>query len=140
MYAKKRNILVCLATLSAWVCLAPAATIQVGPGRTYTTVQAGYSAAAAGDTIAEAAMTFTVTVNDGKGGQANDSVNVRVRMLGDVNQDDGVDVLDLLILVDAFGSVKGDPDYDPACDFNHDDGVDVIDLLDFVANFGRTLE
>jgi ribosomal protein L24 len=92
------------------------------------------------DTIAEAAMTFTVTVNDGKGGQANDSVNVRVRMLGDVNQDDGVDVLDLLIFVDAFGSALGDPDYDPACDFNHDDSVDVVDLLDFVANFGRTLE
>jgi hypothetical protein len=50
-----------------------------------------------------------------------------------------VDVVDLLILVDAFGSAAGDPNYDPTCDFNNDSYVDVVDLLDLVDNFGRTL-
>jgi hypothetical protein len=90
--------------------------------------------------LAEAALTFTVAVDDGKGGQATDSVNVRVYMLADANRDDMVDVVDLLTLVDAFGSLNGDPNYDPTCDFNNDNAVDVVDLLDLVGNFGRTLE
>ena len=76
----------------------------------------------------------------GKGGQANDSVNVRVYMLADANRDDAVDVVDLLTLVDAFGSILGDANYDATCDFNKDNAVDVVDLLDLVDNFGRTLQ
>ncbi len=90
-------------------------------------------------TIAQAAMTFTATVSDGRGGLASDSVNVRVYMLGDINQDDSVDVVDLLTFVAAFGSVTGDANYSATCDFNNDGGVDVIDLLIFVGNFGRTI-
>ena len=55
---------------------------------------------------------------------------------GDVNGDGHVDVVDLLYLVDAFGSVTGDPNYDARCDFNSDGGVDVVDLLILVGNFG----
>jgi hypothetical protein len=42
--------------------------------------------------------------------------------------------------VDAFGSLNGDPNYDPTCDFNNDNAVDVVDLLTLVENFGRLLE
>ncbi len=55
---------------------------------------------------------------------------------GDVNGDASVDVVDLLYLVDAFGSVTGDANYNPACDFNYDGSVDVVDLLYFVDVFG----
>jgi hypothetical protein len=55
---------------------------------------------------------------------------------GDVNGDGHVDVVDLLWLVDAFGSVTGDANYDARCDFNSDGSVDVVDLLDLVYNFG----
>jgi hypothetical protein len=56
--------------------------------------------------------------------------------VGDVNGDDGVDVVDLLYLVDAFGSMTGGLNYDPRCDFNNDGSVDVVDLLILVENFG----
>jgi hypothetical protein len=59
-----------------------------------------------------------------------------VKVLGDVDGDGHVDVLDLLYLVDAFGKYWGQAGYNPACDFNHDGAVDVGDLLDLVYNFG----
>ncbi len=55
----------------------------------------------------------------------------------DINEDGGVDVIDLLFLVDAFGSTRGGPKYSAACDFNADDSVDVVDLLAFVPDFGK---
>jgi hypothetical protein len=39
--------------------------------------------------------------------------------------------------VDAFGSVTGDANYNPASDFNSDGSVDVVDLLILVENFGK---
>jgi hypothetical protein len=60
-----------------------------------------------------------------------------VEISADANGDGAVDVVDLLYLVDAFGSVLGDPNYDAACDFNRDDNVDVVDLLMLVDNFGK---
>ena len=47
-----------------------------------------------------------------------------------------MDVVDLLYLVDAFGSMTGDTNYDPACDYNSDGSIDVVDLLMLVENFG----
>jgi hypothetical protein len=55
---------------------------------------------------------------------------------GDVNGDGSVDVVDLLWLVQAFGTYRGDPGFIGACDFNNDDSVDVVDLLYMVENFG----
>ena len=55
---------------------------------------------------------------------------------GDVDGDGLVDVVDLLWLVRAFGTYRGEAAYVAACDFNQDDAIDVADLLDMVYNFG----
>lgn len=57
---------------------------------------------------------------------------------GDCNGDGAVDVADLLTLVYAFGSARGDANFDVQADLNFDHLVDVVDLLDIVYNFGRT--
>jgi hypothetical protein len=58
-------------------------------------------------------------------------------MASDINGDGHVDVQDLLFLVDAFGSLVGDANYDATCDFNSDGSVDVVDLLTLVGNWNR---
>jgi hypothetical protein len=59
-----------------------------------------------------------------------------IGVAGDVTGDGHVDVVDLLYLVDAFGSVVGDPTYDLNVDFSGDQSIDVIDLLTLVETFG----
>jgi len=55
----------------------------------------------------------------------------------DINEDGSVDLLDLLVLVNAFGSSQPDPNYDPAADINGDGSVDLLDLLILAATFGN---
>jgi hypothetical protein len=58
-------------------------------------------------------------------------------MAGDVNKDGAVDVIDLMRLAKAWGSVTGNPNYDPACDLDSSGCVDVIDLLILANNWGK---
>lgn len=64
------------------------------------------------------------------------SVSAVFAMPGDVTGDGHVDVEDLLWLVDAFGSLYEDANYNAACDFDGDGAVDVVDLLILIENFG----
>jgi hypothetical protein len=47
---------------------------------------------------------------------------------GDLNGDCSVDVADLQIVGDAYGSVPGDASWNPAADMNGDNKIDVLDL------------
>jgi len=102
------------------------------------TADASFTAPAV-STVAQAGMTFQVTVNDGRGGTANDSVNVRVYLAGDATQNDVVDMSDLLAVAAAWASGAGDPRYNPLCDFNGDDSVDAADLLLLADNWAKAL-
>ncbi len=59
-----------------------------------------------------------------------------VPIVGDINHDMHVDVIDLLLLIDAFDTATGDAAFDPGCDFNGDGTVDVVDLLYVIEAFG----
>jgi hypothetical protein len=54
---------------------------------------------------------------------------------GDLNGDTVVDILDVAQAALAFGSVLGDPGYDPAADMNSDAEVDLFDLVLIVLEF-----
>ncbi len=55
---------------------------------------------------------------------------------GDVDGDDDTDLSDLAALLSAYGSVPGDPNWNPACDFDCDGDVDLGDLAFLLADYG----
>jgi hypothetical protein len=54
---------------------------------------------------------------------------------GDANNDNSVDIFDLDLLIQAFNSVEGDPNFLVGTDLNCDGAADVFDLNILITNF-----
>jgi parallel beta-helix repeat protein len=61
-----------------------------------------------------------------------------VHLLGDLNHDGIVDVLDAIQAASAFGSSPGHPNWNSQADLNNDDVIDIFDLIILAGNFGKT--
>ncbi len=61
------------------------------------------------------------------------------RLVGDINQDRSVDVVDLLTLAAGWGTASGEAGYDAASDLNGDDSIDVVDLLILAERWGTSV-
>lgn len=61
---------------------------------------------------------------------------VVVTILGDLNGDFTVNLKDLYIIAHAFGSMPGDPHWDPRADLNRDSITDTEDLVTAAKNYG----
>jgi len=59
--------------------------------------------------------------------------------MGDVNRDGYIDDLDRAILEAAYGSVPGDPNWDPRCDLNMDGIIDWGDIKIMILNYGKDI-
>jgi len=59
-------------------------------------------------------------------------------LLGDVDFNGRVEILDLSIIARAFGSSLGSPGWNPNADVNADGRVDIMDLALAAKNFGKT--
>jgi hypothetical protein len=59
------------------------------------------------------------------------------RPLGDINIDYKVDLTDVLIVANAFGSFPDHPNWDPNADINIDNKVDLTDYLIVAINYGQ---
>lgn len=57
--------------------------------------------------------------------------------LGDVNDDDKVDVFELFPVGKAYDSDPLKPNWNAACDFNRDRKVDALDLSSLSKNYGN---
>jgi hypothetical protein len=56
----------------------------------------------------------------------------------DINHDLKVDVKDVYLCAKAFGSLRGDLKWNPACDLNDDGRIDLKDIWLIGRNFGKT--
>ncbi|UCE95452.1 MAG: hypothetical protein JSV51_06915 [Candidatus Bathyarchaeota archaeon] len=62
---------------------------------------------------------------------------VKIKLMGDINGDGIVDVTDIWIAIDAFGSDPGHPRWNPDADFNQDGIIDITDITIAIINFGN---
>jgi hypothetical protein len=63
---------------------------------------------------------------------------VVVAIPGDVNADGTVNILDALILSNAYGSVPGGSNWNPNADINGDDVINILDAIIMANYFGQT--
>jgi len=68
----------------------------------------------------------------------NYDIYYKTSLVGDINGDGIVDVLDLTRVSFAFGSFEGEPEYDPEADINADGIVDMRDVFLVARNLGDT--
>jgi len=68
---------------------------------------------------------------------ASNTTKFKVVLLGDVNSDGKVDIKDIVLLVKAFGSYPGQPNWNPNADFNNDFKVDIKDMVLLIKHFGE---
>jgi hypothetical protein len=63
---------------------------------------------------------------------------VRVKLLGDINDDGIINVFDAFALGKAFGSTPGQSNWNEEADLNGDNVVNTTDLSELVNSFGKT--
>ena len=85
--------------------------------------------------------TVTVKAEIGKSdGNPNDNIlrngSVKVRILGDVNGDDKVDVEDISMVARAFGARPDRPRWDPILDLDQNMKIDIADVYIVAKHFG----
>jgi len=58
---------------------------------------------------------------------------------GDLNGDGTVNILDAIILSNAFGSTPGSTNWNPNAELNGDNTVNILDAILLSNNFGTTI-
>jgi len=69
---------------------------------------------------------------------ADAGVTFTLVLMGDINRDGVVDIYDAILLANAFNSVPGDSNWNPAADLDHDGVVDIYDAIILASNFGES--
>lgn len=64
-------------------------------------------------------------------------MNEHPPLYGDVNSDNTIDILDLILIANAYGSDLTSPNYNPKTDLNKDDTIDIYDLIIIAKRYGK---
>ncbi len=59
-------------------------------------------------------------------------------LVGDMNGDCKVDMIDINIILRSFGTTQGQAGYNPAADLNSDGKINIVDLAMLAINYGHT--
>ena len=70
--------------------------------------------------------------------QTSQTLNVISPLITDLNNDGGVDIVDVAISASAFGTEPGDLRWREEADVNDDDKINILDLAKITVDFGRT--
>jgi len=61
-----------------------------------------------------------------------------VGLLGDLNNDGIVDIIDVLVVTTVYGSRLGDPNWNPQADVVPDNVINIFDVIMVAVNYGKT--
>lgn len=61
---------------------------------------------------------------------------VTLKVIGDVDDDLDVDILDVVQITSIYGAKKGDPKYNEKCDFDKDGVITILDVVTCIAYYG----
>lgn len=116
--------------------------LQTGVGATPVTQQIRFDTTGAGNADYTFPLVFDVTDEDIPGESTSMlTYDIKVhtrRLIGDVNGDCAIDLVDLSLLLASFGSCTGELSYDIFADLDSTGCVDVTDLSIQLAVFGDT--
>jgi PKD repeat protein len=85
-------------------------------------------------------VTLTVVDDNELEGSIAKTVAVQTNVLiGDLNGDGIVNILDAIVFANSFGKNRGDPGFNPAADMNGDGTVNVLDAIIMANHFGQHL-
>ncbi len=59
-------------------------------------------------------------------------------LIGDLNGDGIVEILDAIQAASAFGSYPGHPNWNSLADLDQDNVIDIFDIIILANNFGKT--
>jgi len=63
---------------------------------------------------------------------------IRIKLMGDVNSDNKVNMTDITIILDAFGTFIGHPRWNPNVDLFKENKIDMADLILALDNYGKS--
>ena len=63
---------------------------------------------------------------------------ITVTIPGDFDGDRDVDIFDIVMIADAYGSTRSDLTYNPTCDIDADGDIDIFDVVIAAGNYGES--
>jgi len=83
---------------------------------------------------------FTVSLNvtDNKGLSSTATMNITISLLGDLNRDEIVNILDLSIVAYSFGTRPGDQEWNSKADLDHNELINIVDVTIVAMEYGKT--
>jgi len=62
---------------------------------------------------------------------------VKVTIIGDVDRDFHVTILDVVKIASIYGSKQGDPNFNPNCDIDSDGKITILDVVACTSHYGQ---
>jgi hypothetical protein len=80
--------------------------------------------------------TVSLNVTDSKGLSSVGAADISIFLLGDINSDGQIDILDISLVAYSFGSHPGNEKWSEQADLNSDDAVDILDISLIATRYG----